>query len=164
MKGIQGPSPHHRYGDKEFVPYITAQKNRRSSYHKRRTRFISHRLITYRGRVDASEAERENNCGACLFFIIASAACTDSPAFSHSSPSCSRVITSGGASSGRPWPSATTQNKSFSSRVFNPEIIFRSTDRALSYVTLNFRGPAQLLSMITINQKVSTSTRTDLGN
>jgi hypothetical protein len=50
------------------------------------------------------------------------------------------VITSGMSSSGKAWPSVTAVQDP--SRVFNPEVVVSSKDRAFLYAALNFREPA----------------------
>ena len=120
--------------------------------------FIIHRFITdpSRGRVDASGAERSNISGAWpLFSRITNAALMKFFAFTHRSRSRSRVITSGGSSPGGPWPSVTvTEDKSFSSRTFNSEVVFCSKDSASLYATLNFRGPNEHpVLMITVKMR-----------
>jgi hypothetical protein len=57
---------------------------------------------------------------------------------------------------------AMTQDESILSRVFDSEVILCSKARALLYVTLNLRGPATFVN--DDNQKMSTSTKTDLGH
>jgi hypothetical protein len=118
--------------------YITRQqKKTRTWYHE--NRFVNHRFITNRGRVDAS--------GAGSFSRLANAALTESLASTHRPRSFSRVITSGSKSSERPWLSTTmTQDDSFSSRVSNPELVFCSRIRALLYAALNFREPAHVVN------------------
>ena len=127
--------------------YTAVEKQR--SYHERHTIFIIHlfiHFITDWGRVDASGAERKNDCGAGSFFRIANAAQMENRAFSHSLWSRSRAIISGIASSGRPWPSVTmTQDESTSSKVFKPKAISCSKDKAFLYAALNFREPNERL-------------------
>ena len=94
----------------------------------------NHRFTTDRGRVD--------NCGTGSFFMVAKATQTEYLALSHSLRSSSGVITSGSAASGRTWPSViVTQDESFLSKVFNPEVVFCSNERASLYTALNFREP-----------------------
>jgi hypothetical protein len=69
------------------------------------------------------------------------------------------VITSWKSSSGKAWTSITVVQDP--SKVFNPDVVVASKDRALLYAALNFREPAHL-SKITI--RASTGTRTDLGH
>jgi hypothetical protein len=156
---------------------VVPQLNRRAATHRRHqhhhrsdhqgeeppsslspTGSIINRLIADRGFVDAIEAGS--------FVWAANASRMDSLAFSHSSRSCSRVMTSGSASSGRLWPSKTVSlDENFTSKVFNPEVIFCSNDRASLYAALNFREPdEQLVPVCENHQKTLTGARTDLGH
>ena len=118
--------------EKEKQRRNTVEKYRQ--YQETHTSFINHRLIADSGRVDAR--------GAGSFFRDVKAARTEYLAFSHSLWSCSAAIVSGGAPSGRAWPSAAViKNESSLSKVLNPELVFCSKESALSYAALNFRVP-----------------------
>ena len=122
---------------REFFLYNTTTEKTRTWCHE--NRFVNHGFITNRGRVNAS--------GAGSFFRVANAALTESLASTHRPRSFSRVITSPSTSSEMPWLSVTlTQEDSFSSRVFNPEVVFCSRNRALLYAALNFREPVHFVN------------------
>ena len=128
-------------GDKsrmrEFFLYNTTIEKTRTWCHE--NRFVNHGFIRNRGRVNAS--------GAGSFFRVANAALTESLASTHRRRSFSRAITSPSTSSEMPWLSVTlTQEDSFSSRVFNPEVVFCSRNRALLYAALNFREPVHFVN------------------
>ena len=125
----------HKSRTRELFLYTTMIEKTRRWYHE--NRFINHCFITNRDRVDAS--------GAGSFFRVANAALMESLASTHRSRSRSRVITSGNASSTKPWSSmAMIQHDSCSSRVFSPEVVFCSINKAFLYAALNFREPAHL--------------------
>lgn len=115
---------------------VSSPAERKQRYQEKNTSFLIHRLITDWSRVDTSCADSE--AGSSLRF--ANAARTEYLAFSHTSRSCSGMITSGKSSSRKTWQSVVQD----SSRVPNPEVVVSSKYRAFLYAALNFRKPAHL--------------------